>query len=123
MPAQGAERDVLLVDDDFEICDTLSQLLQDEGYSVATASNGLEALHYLRGATLPRLILLDLMMPVMNGWQFRHEQQRDPELASIPLVVLSADRPTQRERRAYYGGEPALPRASSYPIDPDEIDP
>ena len=62
----------------------------DEGYDVATASNGREALVYLKSHSAPRLILLDVMMPVMDGYEFRVEQQRDPAIADIPVVVLTA---------------------------------
>lgn len=84
---------ILVVEDDFDIRDTLAQILEAEGYIVSGAANGLEALELLRrdGAGAPALILLDLMMPVMNGWQFRAEQLQDPKLASIPVVVISAD--------------------------------
>jgi CheY-like chemotaxis protein len=92
MIEQVLHKDILIVDDDLEIRDTLSELLHEEGYSVATAKNGHEALFLLRERIVPRLILLDLMMPVMNGWQFRQEQQRDPLLRGIPVVVISATR-------------------------------
>jgi CheY-like chemotaxis protein len=84
--------DVLIVEDDYAIRDALMQLLEDEGYAVAGAANGQEALDLLRRHLPPCLILLDLMMPVMTGWEFRAEQQRDPALATIPVVVVSADR-------------------------------
>lgn len=84
---------ILIVDDDFSIRDALTQLLEDEGYRVTVAANGLEAITHLRhAATFPCLILLDLAMPVMSGWEFRSTQQQDPALSPIPVVVLSADR-------------------------------
>jgi len=71
----------------------LSDALRDEGYEVAGANHGREALDHLRREkTPPCLILLDLTMPVMNGWQFREEQREDPDLSAIPVVVLSAGR-------------------------------
>jgi CheY-like chemotaxis protein len=82
---------VLIIEDDLDIRDALGQILEEEGYAVATAANGQEALDQLRSGPPPRLILLDLMMPVMNGWQFRAEQRQDPALAAIPVVVISAD--------------------------------
>jgi len=82
---------VLIVEDDNDISDVLTQILQYEGYAVNTVGNGLEALEFLRKSEPPGLILLDLMMPVMDGWQFRAEQQKDPELAKIPVVIVSAD--------------------------------
>jgi CheY-like chemotaxis protein len=86
-----SERGILVVDDDDDVREALRRLLDDEGYAVAVASNGVEALDYLRSsAPRPSVILLDLMMPVMNGWQFRGVQKKDPDLCSIPVVVLSA---------------------------------
>jgi CheY-like chemotaxis protein len=68
----------------------LTQILADEGYRVDGAEHGLSALEQLRDGRRPCLILLDLTMPVMNGWQFRDEQRQDPSLATIPVVVISA---------------------------------
>jgi CheY-like chemotaxis protein len=82
---------ILVVDDDADLRDSLAQVLLDEGYAVAKAAHGGEALDCLRAGPLPSVILLDLMMPVLNGWQFREAQVRDPELASIPVLVISAD--------------------------------
>src|SRR5262245_27439609 len=82
---------VMVVDDDEDIRETLAELLQDEGYRVMAVANGREALERLReNHDKPRVILLDLMMPVMDGWQFHREQQVDPTLASIPVVVITA---------------------------------
>lgn len=81
---------VLIVEDDTDLRDALSQILEDEGYRVGSAEHGLDALERLRDGTKPCLILLDLTMPVMNGWQFRAEQRQDPDIASIPVVVISA---------------------------------
>lgn len=81
---------ILVVDDDADIRDALAEYLEDEGYTVERASNGQEALGRLRGSTRPCVILLDLMMPVMDGFQFRAEQQQDAQLASIPVIVISA---------------------------------
>jgi CheY-like chemotaxis protein len=82
---------VLVVEDDSDIRFGLEVLLKDEGYRALTAPNGRQALALLRSMSeLPGLILLDLMMPDMDGWEFRAEQRRDPRLASIPVMVLSA---------------------------------
>ncbi|AKT42254.1 chemotaxis protein CheY [Chondromyces crocatus] len=86
----GHRKTILVVDDDQDIRDTLTELLVDEGYDVLNAAHGGEALATLRSQTRPNLILLDLMMPVMDGWQFRAEQSKDPEFADIPVVVVSA---------------------------------
>jgi len=68
----------------------MAQMLTIEGFAAATVANGREALDYLHGTTRPHVILLDLMMPVMDGWEFRRRQQADPELAPVPVIVLSA---------------------------------
>src|SRR4029079_19550481 len=78
------------VEDENPIRDVITEILEDEGYRVAGATNGLEALTYLRTHAHRRLILLDLGMPVMTGWEFREHQQRDPKLAGIPVIVMSA---------------------------------
>jgi len=93
MQVQGAlgERRLLLVEDDGELRTSLSELLRSDGYDVVGASNGSEALEYLKQAPAPDLILLDLMMPVKDGWQFRIEQKRDPAISSIPVLAISAD--------------------------------
>jgi CheY-like chemotaxis protein len=80
---------VLILEDHPELRESLALLLEDLGYPVAVAANGWDALAHLQSAPPPALILLDLIMPVMNGWVFRAEQQRDPELADTPVVVVS----------------------------------
>jgi CheY-like chemotaxis protein len=80
---------VLVVDDDRDIRETLEEVLAYEGYSVATARNGAEALAVAR-MLRPSLILLDLFMPVMDGAEFRRQQRQDPEIGAIPVVVVSA---------------------------------
>jgi CheY-like chemotaxis protein len=82
---------VLVVDDDLEIRETMRQILEVEGYQVAVASNGANALDLLHRGLAPRLILLDLMMPVMNGWELREALQRDSRLKTIPIVVFTGD--------------------------------
>ncbi len=86
-----ATKTIVVVEDDLDIREALTQILEFEGYVVASASNGKEALDYLRSHERPALILLDLMMPVMDGWQFRIEQHKDDALAGIPVVIISAD--------------------------------
>jgi len=85
------ERQLLLVEDDTELRGSLCELLRSDGYDVANTSNGSEALDYLKRSPAPDLILLDLMMPVKDGWQFRIEQKKDPSIASIPVLAMSAD--------------------------------
>jgi len=81
---------LLIIEDDPDVSDALASVLREEGYEVVTAANGLEGLQQLRGGTPPSLILLDLMMPVMDGYRFRAEQLRDPTLAAVPVLVLTA---------------------------------
>ena len=80
---------VLVVDDDPNLVRLMSRFLTLEGFAPVPASNGAEALTYLRGGGSASVILLDLRMPVMDGWEFRREQRGDPILADIPIVVLS----------------------------------
>lgn len=83
--------DILLVEDDGDLREAMLDTLEDAGYTVFSAPNGQEALSWLREAEhLPSLILLDLMMPVMDGWQFREAQRADPRVSNVPVVVLSA---------------------------------
>jgi CheY-like chemotaxis protein len=88
--SQGSNTCVLVVDDEADLRETLHMVLQLEGYRVVTARDGAEALARLRdGGVFPCLILLDIMMPRMNGVQFRQEQMSDPALRDIPVVVLT----------------------------------
>jgi CheY-like chemotaxis protein len=90
-------RPILLVEDDFDVRDALAQVLEDAGYPAVAAASGAEALRMLRAGLRPAVILLDLWMPGLDGPQFRAEQRRDPEIADIPVVVLSADRGVERK--------------------------
>lgn len=80
---------VLVVDDESDIREAVAEVLADEGYVVHGASDGAEALRTAR-AVHPSIVLLDLMMPGMNGWEFRAAQKDDPDIQDIPVVVLSA---------------------------------
>ncbi len=81
---------VLIVEDDDDLREMMAQLLTLEGFQAAAVANGREALDYLHTTDKPNVILLDLMMPVMDGWEFRRRQQADPDLAPVPVIVLSA---------------------------------
>src|SRR5215470_1205194 len=83
---------ILVVEDDDDIRDSLKELLEEEGYRVDTAANGQQALVKLQEQELPQLILLDLMMPVMDGWQFQKELRAVPSLARLPVIVISASK-------------------------------
>ena len=81
----------MVVEDDPDILETIAEVLEDDAYRPVLASNGASALDQLRAAqTKPCVILLDVMMPIMDGKQFRAELQKDPALSEIPVVVLSA---------------------------------
>jgi two-component system, chemotaxis family, chemotaxis protein CheY len=86
-------REILVVDDDDAIRETVAEVLEEEGYRVTTTSNGGEAIAYLRrrGDEPPGLILLDLMMPVMNGLEFLESYAAETALPMVPVVVLSAN--------------------------------
>jgi CheY-like chemotaxis protein len=86
---------VLIVDDDPDLLEVTSFVIEAEGMAVETARNGEEALALLRTGRRPRLVLLDLMMPVMNGWEFLAEVAKDPSLGQIQIVVLTAAKHTQ----------------------------
>ena len=85
-----ASAPILLVEDNLDVLDATRVLLETEGYAVATAANGADALALLRAGLRPRLIVLDLSMPVMDGWEFRHAQRADTTLLAIPTIVYSA---------------------------------
>jgi CheY-like chemotaxis protein len=80
---------VLLVEDDPDIREDLAFLIECQGYQVETAENGRAALDILSAGTRPCLIVLDLMMPVMDGWQTHSQLQKSDEWAHIPVVLLS----------------------------------
>jgi CheY-like chemotaxis protein len=106
---------ILLVDDDETIRESLGEFLADEGFAVTTAKNGREALNLLETGFRPRAILLDLMMPVLNGWDFRAEQLRAPELAVIPVALVSGCGFSVTSMRAQFPGVELLNKPVSLP--------
>ena len=83
---------IFLIEDDRDICANLEDLLTSEGYETEVAFDGRDALDRLKGeVNLPSLIILDLMMPKLDGFEFRKEQEKDPLLTNIPVVVMTAD--------------------------------
>jgi two-component system chemotaxis response regulator CheY len=97
---------VMVIEDDASLRDTLQEILELEGFSVLAAEHGRQGLALLEPpARPPRLILLDLMMPVMNGWEFLDEVKRDPRdfRAAIPVVVVSAAAPVADELQRLHG--------------------
>jgi CheY-like chemotaxis protein len=83
-------KSILVVDDDEDCRESLAEIIRGKGLQVVSVKNGLEALEQLRWGLRPNLILLDLRMDVMTGWDFRKEQKEDPELADIPVVAMTA---------------------------------
>ena len=81
---------ILLVEDDDDLRDAVAESLEVEGHRVESAMNGADALAKLNAGARPDVILLDLMMPVMDGWQFRAAQLADPKHADIPVIVITA---------------------------------
>lgn len=92
---------ILVVEDDNSIRELLVELLQSEGYEVASAVNGLEGLKYLQTQKNPDLILIDLMMPVMDGYSFRTEQMKNTEWSKIPVIVMSAEANAKEKMKSY----------------------
>lgn len=107
---------VLVVEDDVDTRDALALILASKGYAVAEAGDGVDALEQLRASDCVCLIVLDLFMPRMNGWTFREEQMKDPKLAAIPVVVVSAD-PTAARQAADLGVAATMAK----PIDFDRL--
>jgi CheY-like chemotaxis protein len=107
---------ILVVENDRSICESLVEILLLSGYHVDGCADGTEALELLRRAPRPDLILLDLMMPGMNGWSFREYQRQDPALASIPIVLISAADDLARHAAAL-GAAAYLPK----PIDLEDL--
>jgi CheY-like chemotaxis protein len=105
---------ILLVEDDPALRATLAEVLEERGYEVDCAGNGRQALDTLDRAPTPSAILLDLAMPVMDGWAFRAAQQRDPRLARIPTIVLSAS--LHADGREFDGPEPAAALAKPFDL-------
>lgn len=90
IPIVSAPPLVMVIDDDEDIRSTLTEILGRMKYGVACASHGLEALAQLRTGTRPDVILLDLMMPIMDGYEFVLALRKHPALATIPILVITA---------------------------------
>ena len=105
---------ILIVEDDRDVARLLAEILEAEGYRTDVAGNGYEALDYLRKNGHTVLILLEMMMPVMDGWKFREEQRKLPAIASIPVVTVTADGDAR--------GKAASIQAAGYVAKPLRID-
>lgn len=99
-------RNILLVEDDEIVRRAMQMVLEWEGYRVDCAANGQEALDFLHSGGHPSLILLDVMMPVLDGEQFRQQQKEDPAFASIPVIVVSAASFASAVDAVYYVRKP-----------------
>ena len=106
---------ILIVEDDAALLEALGQVLIDEGYDLLSARDGLEAVNYLKKGNRPDVILLDLSMPVVNGWEFRMFQKRDPDLAQIPVILITAGGYT-REEVAWLEPSALLPKPLDLPL-------
>jgi CheY-like chemotaxis protein len=105
--------DVLIIEDDVGVRTSLAEVLRDEGYGVLEATDGQEALTLLDREELPSLILLDLMMPNMDGVEFRARQLGDARLAKIPIIVISA-RPDGEARARLLAADDFLAKPMSF---------
>lgn len=112
MTSSNRQRLVMVVEDDFTIRETLRDALELDGYHVQTAVNGQDALDRIDRGPKPDLILLDLMMPVMDGRSFLDHVEKEPELSRIPVVVISAtaDEVSSRGAAAFLKKPPDLDR-------------
>jgi len=104
----------LIVDDDRTIVDGLGEYLGDDGYAVVGATNGSEALALLDSGLRPDVIVLDLLMPGMDGWDFRTAQLNEPSLAAIPVLIVSASGFSRHAVLSHLAVEEYLPK----PFDP-----
>jgi CheY-like chemotaxis protein len=101
MLPNAAKTCILVVEDETDIRETLCDFFVEEGFSIAQAMNGKEALQLLNKSNIePQVILLDLMMPVMNGKEFLAERKHNDKLKSIPVIIMSADNQTREKANA-----------------------
>lgn len=107
---------VLLVDDDADLRESLQLVLEMNGYRVVTARDGADALTCLHDDPLPRVILLDVMMPGLNGMEFRERQMRDPRIKDVPVVLLTGAGAHAVDPRTVVGA-----RVLRKPFDFDEL--
>jgi CheY-like chemotaxis protein len=111
---------ILIVDDDLDIRELLAEALQDLGFAAVTAANGLEAAKLIRSMRIPpSLILLDLMMPVMDGYEFLQERSKDPLLAAVPVAIITAGRGVDPDR---LGSTTIIPKPIDLPFLVDVIE-
>lgn len=114
--APHSEQNVVVIEDDADTRDAIREVLEAEGYRVTDYGEGGAALAALERSAAPKLIVLDLMMPGLNGWQFLECRRCRDELASVPVLVLSADSRAARDPRSLHGAA-FLPK----PVSLDEL--
>jgi CheY-like chemotaxis protein len=111
------ENVVLIIDDDHAVRESVSGLLADEGFSPAGFADGIDALAAVQSGLRPSVILLDISMPRMDGWDFRNAQRADPALKDIPVAVVTASGFSEGTIRLQFGDVPILRK----PIHPVEL--
>jgi len=116
----GSRGPVLIVEDNRDLAGTLALFLDLRGHEVTVAHDGAEGLHYLRTHAAPRLVVLDLMIPVLDGWELLRQRRADPNLAAVPVLVVSAvcDRDGPPDREALLAGCVGVLRK---PIEPEAV--
>jgi DNA-binding response OmpR family regulator len=107
---------ILVVEDDQSICELMTYVLQDDGWCVTTARNGAEALASMR-ASVQDLVLLDLMMPVLDGWSVLAERRKHANLRAVPVLAMSAGGNAYRDRAIALGADGCMPK----PFDLDVV--
>ena len=113
---RGRRKTVLVVEDDPDSREVFSELLRGQGYQVVSVPSGRAAIAYLRDQERPSVILLDMLMPEMDGWQFRRAQQGDPRISGIPVVVVSALKAVENSAKRF-GAAAFLGK----PVSPDDL--
>ena len=113
---KGRRKIVLVVEDDPDSREVFSELLRGQGYGVVSVPTGRAAIAYLRDQERPSVILLDMLMPEMDGWQFRRAQQGDPRISGIPVVVVSALKAVENSAKRF-GAAAFLGK----PVSPDDL--
>lgn len=115
-PVLNRRKTVLVVEDDPDSREVFSEVLRAQGHRVIAVGSGASAMAYLHSQKCPSVILLDMLMPEMDGWQFRRAQQADPELARIPVVVVSALRTVEKSAMRF-GAAAFLAK----PVSPEDL--
>ena len=116
MPTKISGNDILVVDDDPYLCEIMTDVLEAEGHRIRLASNGMQALERIRERK-PQLVLLDLMMPVMNGWEVAAAMRANPDWADIPIILITAAHGSDAQKQQETGARAVIKK----PFDIDEL--